>query len=93
LLGDDDSSEALAALHAPARWAELAEPGVNRVAALLPGGGLCGDVADLLQAAAPRRVLWSGSGLRVRLPPSIEVRERPAAPLEAAAWMEGPPPR
>ncbi len=93
LVSGHAACEALAAAHAPSSWTDLAEPGVNRPGALLPGGGLAGDVTDLLRAASPLRVLWSGSVLRARLPPSIEVREEGVSAEEAARWMQGVPVR
>jgi len=82
----EPSLKVLLAIGAPASWLDLVRPGTDRQGAMLPGAGLCGDVPDLLRAAAPRLVLWTGSSLRARLPLSVEVH---GEPLDAVTWIRG----
>jgi len=84
-LADEEAS--LVAISAPAAWIDLVDPGVNRPGALLPGGGLSGEVSDLLRATAPRETLWAGSGLRTELPLSVELRDESPSLADAADWI------
>ncbi len=91
VLCERDSVDALVAVHAPTTWTDLVEPGTDRPIALLPYAGLAGDLGDLLRAAAPAAVWWSGvedgAAIDGDLSPTIEVRSRPALPRAAGEWL------